>query len=121
MSDPAGQLPNRLHFLGLSSLLLCRNLLRQIPNEGVEHVAIVTAKCSHAHLDPDLPTIPPLRLDLEAFSQDRASTGPEETGDSVLMSRTMGLRHDLLGDCFSDCLRAGPSEHRLALRVPCQH
>ena len=43
MGDPSGQLPHRLHLLGLPNLRFRRNPLRQIANEGVEHVAAAPA------------------------------------------------------------------------------
>ncbi len=71
MRDAAGQLADGLHLLGLPQLLVGRDLLRHIPDEGVDHIAAAAAKRLQRHFDLDRMSVLADGVGLKAFAGGR--------------------------------------------------
>ena len=115
---PPVSLPDRFHFLRLAKSSLCRGLFRQITDEAVEQVSAASRKRRYAELDLDFPAIAPPRLDLEAFSQDRALPAAQEPRELLLVRYPMLFRNNQITEDLADGVAARPPEYCLGLPVP---
>ena len=116
--DAAGELSDGIHLLRLAQLRLAGDLVGQVADECVEHVAAQAAQCRDGELDPELAAVAPDRFDLEALAQDCGLAGVEKAFEPRLVTRAVRGRHDRGGERPPDRLGARPAEHRLGLPVP---
>ena len=58
MGDAAGQLPDRFHLLRLDQLLLGDALLGDVPDKGIDDVAVTAAQRRERDFDENLVAIP---------------------------------------------------------------
>ncbi len=120
MRDAAGQLPERVHLLRLSQLLFRRDLMGQVPDEGVEHVAAAAAQRLQRHFDLERISILAHCFGFKALPDVGALLHAHHALFHALIIRTHRFRQQQADQVASHRLMPRPSEDRFGLRIPLQ-